>query len=95
MEGTIARDFNYSCRSLLDLLAVNKGAARRMVIRGIEHVLSAVPLSGGGGGGGGGLWTWKPLYHAVAVRGTVDVETAVPLSGREGDCGRGNRCTTQ
>ena len=31
----------------------------------------------------------------MTVRGTVGVETAVPLSGREGDCGRGNRCTTQ
>ena len=67
MEGTIARDFNYSCRSLLGLLAVNKGAARRVVIRGIEHVLSAVPLSGRWGGG----WGW----------GTGDVETVVPLSG--------------
>ena len=84
MEGTIARDFNYSCRSLLDLLAVNKGAARRVVIRGIEHVLSAVPLSGrwGVGGGGGGLGTWKPLYHSVAIKGNGDVETVVPLSGR-------------
>ena len=82
MEGTIPRDFNYSCRSLLDLLAVNKGAARRVVIRGIEHVLSAVPLNGRWGGGGGGLETWKPLYHSVAIKGNGDVEPVVPLSGR-------------